>query len=142
MRKRDRKELGRYVRWVADEMGLRDWHFDLDVEPPDDPEMYEGQQRAFADVCPTPGRRHAKMRFCEDFRFGLTADQQRMAVVHELVHCHLAALQHQCECDLDPLLGRPAITVFFNGFRRNLEYAVDGITAALTPHFPPIAWPD
>ena len=63
--------LGRYVRWIADEIGLRDWHFDIDDEPPEDPEMYEGQQRLFADVCPTPGRRQAKIRVCEDFRFGL-----------------------------------------------------------------------
>ncbi len=33
MRKRDRKELGRNVHWIANEIGLRDWEFELKGDP-------------------------------------------------------------------------------------------------------------
>lgn len=141
MRKHDRKELGRYVRYVADEMGLRDWHLELLAEPPDGQAIGD-DHITLADVSPSPGRRHATIRFCADFR-ELNPETQRMAVVHELVHLHLAPLQHQCENDLSAeMLGGPASHVFFCGFRRNLEYAVDAMTCALAPHLPLIDWPD
>lgn len=138
MTKRDLKELGRYVRWIADEIGLRDWTINLCA---DGTETEDEAERALAEIDCCSGRRQARIDFCDDFR-DIKPEDQRMAVVHELVHCHLAAVQEQCEHDLVDLIGRPADAVFTRSFRRNLEYAVDGITSALAPHMPLIEWPD
>lgn len=132
MRKRDRKALGEYCRDVADRIELRDWHIDLSHEPAGDP--------AWATSECIFGRRRVVLRFCEEFR-SLTPDDQRNVVVHELVHCHLAALQSQLERDLERHLGLGADRVFFDSARRNLEYAVDGLASALAKHLPPIEWP-
>lgn len=132
MTKRDRAELGRYIRWVADAIGLRDWELDLMLEP--------AEEGHVAEVDPTFGRRHAELRFCAKFR-ERDPEAQRNAVVHELVHCHLAPLQSQVEDDLDQLLGKPADLVFSLAFRRNLEYSVDALAEAIAEHMPLIAWP-
>lgn len=134
MRKRDRKELCRYIRWVANEMCLRDWTFDVPHEP-------LPESDAFATVKPTDGRKRARITFCRDFR-DLEPDRQRHVVIHELVHCHFAMVQHQIESDLERHLGQHADRVLFDSFRRNLEYGVDGITDALAPHLPLIRWPE
>jgi hypothetical protein len=132
--KRDRKALCRYVRWVADVVELRDWTIVIAHDPPADDDIY-------AHVAPTDGRKIATVRFCAGFR-DLEPDKQRMVVVHELVHLHLAPLQFQCEDDLHPLWGKAVDTVFFASFRRNIEYAVDGITHAIAKHMPLIEWPN
>lgn len=134
MRKRDRKALCGYIRWVADTMDLRDWVFDVSYEPPSDPEAY-------ATCRPILGRRRAVLKFCADFR-EMEPDVQRNTIVHELVHCHMAGLQSQAELDLESLLGKPTDAVFFSAFRRNVEYAVDGLAGAIAKHMPYIDWPE
>lgn len=131
--KKDHQALSGYIRLIADEIGLRDWSFKLLDEPPDNPDW-------LADVNCQQGRRFAFIRVRSDFRDSDLSDV-RSTICHELVHCHLAPLQHQCDNDLDGLLGRAAAEVFSGGYRRNLEYAVDAIAEALAPHLPLIEWP-
>lgn len=131
--KKDREALLDYTRWIADEIGLRDWAFEFPGGEPDN-------ENWGADVECLPGRKVANIRFRGDCR-EWDLDTLRATICHELVHCHLAPLQHQCENDLDGLLGRPSAEVFFNGFRRNLEYAVDAVAEAIAPHMPLIEWP-
>ena len=133
MNARERKVLGEYIRSVADAMELRDWTLELSHGPPD-------LEDSFAEVTPTDGRKIAVIAFCEEFR-RLEPTKQRMIVVHELVHCHTAMVQHQVERDLEKHLGLPVDRIFFHSFRRNLEYAVDGLTHALAKHLPLIEWP-
>lgn len=134
MRKRDRRALGSYMRKIADFMELRDWHLDLSHDPPE----YDD---AYATCEPIYGQKRAVFRFAVDFR-ERDLEGQRHTVVHELVHLHLAALTSQVECDVSEIVGRPVDSVFWKGARRNLEYAVDGLTRAIAKHMPVIEWPE
>src|SRR4051794_37550360 len=111
MTKRDRKALGRYIRWVADHLELWDWTFRISDET-------TGEEHVLAEVRPAEGRKLADIIFCADFR-DRAREEQRHTVAHELVHCHFAAVQHQVEEDLDELLGKPADAVLCSSFRRN-----------------------
>lgn len=137
MTRRDRKALGRYLRALADSLELRDWTIVVEHEPVTDE---SDDEKILADVRTTSGRKIAHVRVCPDFR---DRDRQdiRHILVHELVHVHLAQLQAQSENDLADLVGKPADTVFFRSFCRNLEYAVDAIASALAKHQPLIEWP-
>lgn len=131
MKKRDRKALGRYIRAVADEMGLRDWNLHLLNEPADDD--------CNAQACIIYGRKRASIRVCEGFR-DFEPERIRHSVVHELIHCHTAAMDNLVEHDLDEHLGIPTAAIFHAGYRRHAEYAVDGLADALAPHMPLIEW--
>ena len=132
MRKRDRKALGAYIGRIADEIGLRDWDLRLLHETCDDD--------CNAQCAIVYGRKLAYIRVNEDFR-GYAPGRIRQTIVHELVHCHFAAADNQVQHDLDDHLGDQTAQVFFNAFRRQMEYGVDAMAAALAPHMPLIDWP-
>jgi hypothetical protein len=135
MRKRDREELGRYIRHVADEMGLRDWSIGLvKRELPAD----QGEQ---ANVEVVYGRKLAKITLRETFRSEHPEDQ-RQIIVHELVHCHFEPAVGQVRCDLEDHLSRQADRLFWEAFKRNIEYAVDALAEAIAPRMPLIDWPE
>jgi hypothetical protein len=143
MRKRDRRAFGGYMRGVADMMGLRDWEFDIhfDADPDDVPyEDDEGTLRTLAYINPTPGRKHAAVHVSPDMR-EWDAEKIRMIVCHELVHCHLAALQNLVENDLNGMCGQPFEELFRRQGRIHLEYGVDGIASAWAESLPLIEWP-
>lgn len=137
MKKRERKVLGAYLHDLANALELRDWTIRLSREPVDE-ETSEGVL-TIADVRAVPGRKVADVRVAE-LIVEKDPEYIRHFMVHELAHLHLVPLQHQCEEDLASLIGRPVETVFFHGFRRNLEYAVDGLASALAKHLPVIDW--
>lgn len=133
MNKRDRKALGEYVRTIADAMELRDWHIDLMHDPCED--------EALASISATYGRKRASISFNRSFR-DLAPDVQRRTVAHELVHLHLEPACDIVKADLVELLGRPADTVLWLGFKRQIEYGVDALSDAVAKHLPLIEWPD
>lgn len=140
MKKKDRRAFGQYVRWIADSMGLRDWYIDVHFSLDEDASDYGTNHIRMAQVEPTYGRKHAVVTVVPDIR-DYDLEKIRMVVCHELTHLHLAALQDQCERDLENIVGKLADEVFYKSFRRNLEYAVDGIASAWAESFPMIEWP-
>lgn len=136
-------ELCRYVRWAANAIGLRDWEFYIERQGirEDDPELSDESNRTLAFVEAPPGRRFAKVKFCEDFR-ELDPRHQRHTVVHELVHCHFTPMQHQVEYDLERHLSQQMDDLFSTTFRRNLEYGVDAVASVIAENLPLIEWPD
>jgi len=133
MTKKDRKELGKYIRWIADAVELRDWTIELEHDPPK-------SEDSFAAIFPVYGRKVAHLYVCEDIREH-DLPMTRHCIVHELVHLHLAALQNQAERDLENVLSGGEEHMFFQSFKRNLEYSVDGLSSALAKHLPLIEWP-
>lgn len=121
--------LGDYIAEVAGEMGLTDWYFSIKIEDRDDP---NSDLQTLASVKTTPGRRSAKITVGPDF-LEHKSRNIRLYICHELVHCHLAAVQDQVEEDLIQHLGKTADELFSHSFRRNLEYAVDGISTFWAP---------
>jgi hypothetical protein len=135
MNRADQKELGRYVRWMGDELSLRDWTFNLYYKI-DDPE----EQDSYAICFPTYGRKHTDIHFCTDFR-DLKPEAQRHTVVHELLHCHFAAAQEFVRVELGRHLGQGAYNIFMGAYRQSQEYGIDGVTEAIAKKYPLIDWP-
>ena len=133
MKPEDWVVLGQYVRDRADDLALRDWTFTIAHDPP-------SHAPALAETRPVYGRRLAAIRFCVEFR-ELTDDEQRHVVIHELLHCHLADLQHQTgsESRLEKALGQSG-SLALAGIAQSIEYAVDAITDGIAEHHPLIAW--
>lgn len=131
MTKKERKALGLYIRWVGDAMELRDWTFELSRKEPD--------TDAFATVTPTYGRKIAVIDLCPDFR-AMAPEKQRHVIVHELVHCHLEPAASMVRSDLEKHLGETTDRVFWDGFKRQVEYGVDALASAIAKHMPLIDW--
>lgn len=116
-----------YARPLADDLGLRDWT--LTIQRTDEDESRQGSE-VIATCYPTYGRKHAEITLHPPF-WALTPEDQKHALIHEFIHCHLAALQHQVEHDLKDHFSDSAYAAFFDSFRRNLEYAIDGLAAEI-----------
>jgi hypothetical protein len=141
MKKRDRKALGHYIRWIADEMGLRDWTFDLIVEePPPRPHDDTDGEHVYGATCqPIPGRKVARLVFAPWHRQSPKEDL-RATVVHELTHCHFFGLWDTMRCDLLQTMGQGEYDMFIAGSERQMEYGVDAMALSLAKHMPLIDW--
>lgn len=141
MTKRDRKELGRYVRAIADEMGLRDWTFELKTG-----DASEGQaerpdgSRWGASCAPVPGRKFATITLAP-WQRDEDPGELRQTVVHELTHCHFFGLWDTLRNDTVGPLGQATYDMFIANVERHMEYGVDAMADALAPHMPLIEWP-
>lgn len=127
MTDRQWKSLGRYVRNVGNMLGLRDWTFLIDHQP----ETGE----ALASITPTYGRKLASIQFCANWP-NLEPETQRHAVVHELIHVHLAGARGYVYHALPSLLGEAAWSAFESAYRQQDELAVDGIADSIAAGFP------
>lgn len=123
----DRDALGRYVRDMADLMGLRDWTVGIASDPPEDDE-------ANASVEVTFGRRYAMIKFSATWT-ERAPEEMRQTVVHELAHCHLWSMNQRI-CDLHNLLGTGTYEVMEKAYRENLELAIDAIAQAWAETLP------
>lgn len=124
----DRKRLARYVRTVANTLGLHDWTVNIQEEEPDDKEAY-------AAVSCVYGRRIASVWFAHGFE-NLEPEEQRHVIVHELLHVHFDRVLTQAQQALPGLLGVGAFTVYLEGLRENVEHGVDAVADALAAAFP------
>jgi hypothetical protein len=109
-----------YFRKIGDMLGLKDWILEIGNDEPSD-------RSAMASAHCVPGRKSGWFRLSQNF-LECTAEEQRMMVLHELVHCHFEmsfsmASDHMAE-------DKRAI------FRTLTEYGIDGISVALAPLFP------
>jgi hypothetical protein len=106
-------------------MGLRDWTFEIVDGNPDPAD-------AIATCEPIEGRRIARLRFSVRFE-SLPVTEKRHAVVHELVHAHLAQFTDDAHSFAK---GSTGYAVAWPMALRSLEYAVDGLAEALAPTMP------
>jgi len=134
MTDKDWEVLGKYIRARADELGLSDWHIVLKAEPPEDNE-------AAAEIHPVEGRKWVNMRVAKDFR-ELRPEEQRYAIIHELIHCHFQSAVDIIRLDLfeERLLAQDTYAAIYASFRRQMEYGVDGLAVAIGCSFPLIEW--
>jgi hypothetical protein len=124
---RQRRSLAKYVCTIGAELGLRDWELSFPCDAPADTD-------ALASVECIYGRRRAAIRFSEDW-LAQTPEDQRNAVVHELIHIHFAQERQAVEDALNAL-GRDAQALATDAFRVGHEYGVDGLASAIADHFP------
>lgn len=123
MTEEQRMNLSAQVRRLADELGLRDWTFSVLAEP------VENETTA-AMIQPLSGRKHARLQVCADWQ-NYPAKQE--AIVHELLHCHLAPAADVIRVDLEAagILSEAQHEWLWAQLRRQIEYTVDGITMAI-----------
>jgi hypothetical protein len=115
-----------YTRRLAGLFGLGHWRIDFDLEPaPDDSlaaiRVIGGQQRAVLQI----GKTYA----------GLSREDKRSTILHELVHIYLwpcgEAVEHA-----HPHLGTAAAAVLDAAHDLAIERATDAISVAVAHHFP------
>lgn len=102
-----------YVIYLADLMALKDWVFVIDDTAPD--------SDAAARTYFPDGRKFARIHL-SDALLDDPPERQRWTIVHELVHCHYAAMWFL----VDELLRGAAKLAARNAF----EYGVDGTARA------------
>lgn len=132
MTKRERKTLAEYVRWVADQLELRDWTIHLEHIPCDPERAGEAECVRY--------RRDIHISVNHRFR-DYPPEEQRETIVHELLHAHHEACWRMVQADLAEPLGKIAYYVFCDAYRANMEHCVDALAKALSKHMPLIDWP-
>lgn len=140
----DQKELGEYLRWIADRMGLRDWRFEMIVQETISTDGgLAGKDTTFITLglcSPTPGQKKAWIYFAEELR-NEKREVLREVVVHELVHCHLVDMYEFGRTGVLDELAQSAYNLFMFGFTQAWEHATDSIARAWAEEMPLIKWP-
>ena len=129
---KDFKTLSKYLGYLADNMGLRDWTLIISHEEPD-------SKDAWASVKPVYGRRSATFFFSKDFR-DVPLENQRAACVHELLHCHLDNIDSLVVNEFRTALGEVFWNGWYPGFKLVLEHGIDAVAEAWAEKFPLIRW--
>jgi hypothetical protein len=120
-------ERARYLRTVADQLGLRHWVVEVDHEPT------EGD--ALAEVRLALERRRMRVRYAVEFDQA-DEEEQRLAVCHEVLHCHHRDLFQTVEAGVRDELGGAAFRLFIGSVRRDLERMVDALSEVVAPTVP------
>lgn len=150
MKKKVRKKIDRYVRYCANEMGLRDWTLQVDLSTADDireVDNHDGDDQVWGAACdPVRGRKFAAIilgpRVIESLLEG-NRDEFRQTIAHELTHCHFAPLWEMMRHDLweGRLMTQDTYDVFIKSAERNLEYGVDAMAEVVAQRLPLIELP-
>jgi len=130
--RRDRKALGKYLRRLANEVGLRDWTIVLGA----DEETGEGRAAQFD---PRTSQKEATITFRAGWR-SWDREYLRDTAVHELLHCHLTFMD-QLIIELDAHMGQPVYQLLCTAHRQHLEVACDGMAREWARRLPLIEWP-
>jgi hypothetical protein len=125
--KKQRKIIGEYVRWVANELELRDWTIVLSHKEPDDPDHG-------ASIRPTYGQKKATLKLRNDF-FGCSLEEQRQTIAHELLHCHTSGIRWQFN-NIGNNLSAPLFDAIWSGINDQIEFATEAIADAIAKHLP------
>jgi hypothetical protein len=135
----DWSALAAYIRRVADELGLRDWELRLLRDPP---HATDDSSHILAHVNVLYGRRFASIKVCTCFR-GESPDDQRMTIVHELIHCHLDQTAQVISGELLDMgrLCQSEYNAIKSAHHRAIENATDAIAVAVAARLPVIEWP-
>ncbi len=124
----ERKRFARYVRTMANTLGLRDWTLNLQHDEPD-------TKDAWASVACVYGRRIANLWFAHGFE-DLSPAEQRHTIVHELLHIHFDRVRSLADGTLPGLLGAAAYAAFEAAQREVVEHGVDAVADALASALP------
>ena len=116
--------LALYIRLAADALALRDHEVTLDQRP--------APPGRVAECDLSPFRQSITVRVAVDF-FDLSPEQQRHAVVHELVHAHVVAVCATVEHGVPSWMPDRTWEMFRSMFERDVEVLVDTVALLLSP---------
>jgi hypothetical protein len=120
------RSLVRYIDFMSRELRLEGWTFYIHFD--------EAADGANATVTCTDNRKIAHINLSATFD-NLTPEEQRHAVIHELLHVHLWEITDYCDETLPEMLGQPVFAVFRQALRKFDEQATDALATALGPKF-------
>ncbi len=116
--------LHRYIRAVADSMGLQHWQLLLSNNPAKSDDCI-----AHVDVC--EGRHVATIYVCEEW-MTLSNDERRHTIAHELLHLHHADLTDDIRLSLvKTSITQPEYDVVWEQFRLGFERMVDDLAVII-----------
>jgi hypothetical protein len=124
--------LANYIRFAADELGLRDWFFFLHKGPPTR-EHNLAQTEVWGDSKTT------EVWFAPAF-FNLGPRMQVELVCHELLHWHTDQMDRLVGSVMSGHLSREAAEVMRTAFGQRMEFVIDGIAQAFSRKLPVINW--
>lgn len=145
MRQEDQDELFKYLRAMADEVGLRDWRFEMVIAPEQD--MPKGSLTvdtkyvAYGVCSPTIGQQKAFIYFHNEFKEDLDPEEQREVVIHELVHCHMIDMREFIRSGFLNQVTQSTYDALNFGFDLAWEHATDQIARNWAFKLPLIEWP-
>ncbi len=122
-----RASLQVYICDLAARLRLADWRIRLAEEPPEDKDVDAEVWQAFK-------KRSTFIRVRAGW-MDLSPDSQRDAIVHELLHLHLAEMNAVLD-KLGGLLGQPAWDIVSEQYLVAEEVAVDTLAGAIAPMLP------
>lgn len=128
MTTRQYRSLARYIFSIAKDFGLRDWELTLASDPPDSPSAIASFEAVY-------GRKRGIVRVSEGFEHESPEDQ-RNAILHELVHAHTAPAREYINRTLPSILGAAAWATFDAAYEQANEFSVDAIAAAIADRYP------
>ncbi len=131
MTPKERKAVGTYVRWMANELGLRDWTLAVSRDTSD--------TACYADIDVATQTKEATIRLCVEWTT-LSPEIQRRAVIHELLHCHLNRLSNYWEYVAESV-GRAVTDPTSKAHSRDMEVAIDAIALEIAKHYPLLGQP-
>lgn len=133
--RRRNQRMASYLITLANQMGLRDWDIRFSsIEPQVEA---HGDEKTAASIAVIYGRKHAVIRFANDWWQDAEIDIRYFAT-HELVHCHLEPLRWATN-NMNMQLSPPSWTVFQASISDEIEKAVDAIAGGWSPHLPLIS---
>lgn len=119
-------QIRRYIEEAQGTLGLLDLTIKVtDEQAPDD---------TYADILVHDEAPEATIRIAHGF-WSLASDDQRRVIVHELLHCHLAAMVNLKD-DLEKTLGTAAFDILDSAFERAHERTTDKLARLMAPLLP------
>jgi hypothetical protein len=119
-----------YIWEVADQMGLRDWRIDIGVEGNSPDTQVAGADHEWKEPYP-----HSQIRLAANWE-SQSAEDQRIGIVHELLHVMLIRITAVVEVDVKKIVGLETYTVLLANSMLEEEilcYKLSHLMASLYP---------
>lgn len=132
MTTRQYRSLAKYAGTIARELGLG--HLDLTLDSSPSGHANDGSESA-ASFEGTYGRHRGVIRVNPNFDH-YTPEEQRVTIIHELLHAHTEAMRELVRNALPPALGQAAFDVFMAAFTQADERFTDALSTGIANKFP------
>jgi len=133
MSKAERRALGRYVRRIADLMGLGEWEIIVEGGPPKNDLHVAAASTLW-------GRKIGYVAFVDHFLAEWTVAEQKATVVHELLHLVWGQPQDLVRVNAAIVMPAKAHEMFQSAWFLAHELSVDALSTAIAPLFPDPPW--
>jgi hypothetical protein len=129
---RQYRSLAKYAGVIAKELGLA--HMDLVLDPGHPGEATDHSEAA-ASFEGVYGRYRGAIQVNARFET-YTPEEQRVCIVHELLHAHTERQRELLRTSLPDAMGRSSYEVFMAAWTQLDELATDAVATAIAPKFP------